>query len=588
MKGIRTIFLIIILVFVVVQALWSYTRWTQRPSTASEKILNIVNNAVSSLDPIQCIDDSGHRELAKVYEGLLEYHYLKRPYELGPNLAAEMPTISADQLVYTFKLKEGVQFHDNPCFPEGRGREFTAQDVVYSLKRLADPKNQAKGFWVMDGQIQGLNEWREKYANAPAADYTEDIPGLQAIDQYTIQFRLTQPNPRFLNLLAMPNCYVVAQEAVEYYGAEFVNHPVGTGPFTLKAFHPQDSKIVYHRNPTFRDKRFPSEAAPDYQHMLVDYANQKLPFIDTINVHILPEAQTGNLMFKKGRIDVIGVPSGGDISGILENGKLTPTCREQGMGLYTVKVIGTTCIVINNAHPLFKNNPKLRQAMSLAFDRNKYNQLFYKGEATMAQSIIPSGLAGYSDNYTNPHCEYNVEKAKQSLAEAGYPGGQELPIIKLDIGPGTIANQQAELFQQCMKVIGIRVEIVTNTWPGLLSKVHQKTTMLHDIGMSASCPDAADFFQAFYSSSNSVGIGANFNNKSFNEIYEQAVAMLDSPERTSLYEKLNQMIGKSVPVIFILHPTGFALYQRWIKNYLRTAFHYGTEQYWDVVDRSKE
>ena len=569
---------------VVTLALWYYTKRTQGP--VSEKVLVIVSPmGIKGLDPIHDDDVYSAQEIAKVYEGLVEYHYLKRPYELIPNLAAAMPTISADQLVYTFKLKEGVYFHDNPCFPDGRGREFTAQDVVYSLKRLADLKNQAKGFWVIDGQIQGLNEWREKYANAPATDYTEDIPGLQAIDRYTIQFRLTQPNPRFLNLLAMSSCYIVAQEAVEHYGAEFVNHPVGTGPFTLKAFRPQDAKIVYHKNPTFRDKRFPSEAAEEYQHML-DYAGQKLPLVDKIVTHILTEEQPRWFKFQKGEIDCMDISS--EIATeIIENRALIPRISAKGIRLSQVPEVNTSCFVINNAHPLFKDNPKLRKAMSLAFDRNRYNQLFHKGIANMAQSIIPPGLAGYQASYKNPYCEYNVDKARQYLAEAGYPGGQGLPIITVDTTSSTISKQHAELFQQCMKVIGIQVKIVTNIWPELIKKKQNKATMIHIMSWGAQYPDAENFLQLFYAPGKPTGLGAYFNDDQFNKIYERAVAMPDSPARTALYEELNQMLGESMPVIYMIHPTRFSLYHSWVKNYCCPSFTIGLEQYLDI-DRSRK
>ena len=550
---------------VVALALWPYTKQTQ--SSASEKVLVTVSNReIKGLDPIHCDDICGAREISRVYEGLVEYHYLKRPYELVPNLAANMPTISADQRVYTFKLREGVQFHDNPCFPEGRGRELTAQDVVYSFKRLADPKNQAKSFWVIDGIIQGLNEWREKYANAPATDYTEDIRGLQAIDRYTIQFRLTQPNPRFLNILAMPNCYVVAQEAVEHYGAAFVNHAVGTGPFALKAFRPQDSKIVYHKNPTFRDKRFPSEAAEDYQHMLA-YAGQKLPFVDKIVTHIFTEEQPRWLKFGKGKIDVMSITEDNIATEIIKNRKLIPSISAEGIYLLQVPEGRTNYVVFNNAHPLFKDNPKLRKAMSLAFDRDRYNQLFHNDTATMAQSTIPPGLAGYRADYKNPYCEYNLEKAKQYLAEAGYPGGQGLPIITLDVKAETAEKQQAELFQQCMKAIGIHVEVITHTWPELINKVRKKDAMIHVLGWSADYPDAENFLQLFYRSDNALGLGAYFNDDQFNALYEQAAAMPDSPARTKLYEQLNQMLGELVPVIYTSHRTYFALYHSWVKNY---------------------
>ena len=123
-----------------------------------ERELNLISpEKIASFDPIQVSDMYSGNEAGKVYEGLFEFHPLKRPYELIPNLAESLPTVSEDGLTYTFTIKKGVKFHDSPVFPSGKGRELKSDDVLYSLKRLADPKLQAKGWWVLDDRIAGLN-----------------------------------------------------------------------------------------------------------------------------------------------------------------------------------------------------------------------------------------------------------------------------------------------------------------------------------------------------------------------------------------------------------------------------------------------
>jgi len=168
------------------------------------KVLNIVSvSGVKGFDPIYANDRYSNNEVSRVYETLLQYHYLKRPFELVPNLAAEMPKVSSDGLTYTFKILKGVLFHDDKAFPEGKGRELVASDFVYSIKRLADPKLQGLGWWLLDGKILGLNEWREKYKAQDFSNYDEDVAGLKALDKYTIQFKLAKPFPQFLYSLAM-------------------------------------------------------------------------------------------------------------------------------------------------------------------------------------------------------------------------------------------------------------------------------------------------------------------------------------------------------------------------------------------------
>jgi len=210
MKNYRNIALLTLLAL----GVWFFVKRRSTRQAAAEKVLEIAAVAnIKGMDPAFGDDIYSNGEMGKVYEGLLSYHYLKRPYELVPNLAASMPTVSDDGLVYTFKIQPGVRFHDNPCFPNGKGRELIAEDFVYSIKRIADPKVRSTCLSLIDGKIKGLNEWRSKYVDTPA-DYGESVEGLQAIDKYTLQCKLTKPFPQFLHVLAQHFCSAVPKEAV--------------------------------------------------------------------------------------------------------------------------------------------------------------------------------------------------------------------------------------------------------------------------------------------------------------------------------------------------------------------------------------
>jgi oligopeptide transport system substrate-binding protein len=561
--------------------IWWFVKPKRTPQERQEKVLYIVSNGqVQELDPIRARDNYTVKQISQVYEGLLEYHYLKRPLTLVPNLAEAMPTISADQRVYTFKLRRGVFFQDDPCFKDGKGRELVADDFVYSLKRLADPKLQALNFWVIDNKLEGLNEWREKSQQANVTDYAEEIAGLRALDRYTLQFTLKQPYPQFLYALAMKGCYVVPHEAITYYGTEFINHPVGTGPFVIENFNPQDTKITFRKNPTFRDKRFPSEAAEEYRHML-SYAGKKLPFVDKIVTHIITEEYPRWLKFKKGEIDAIDISRDQITGTVVENGRLASELVEKGIQYEQAPELSTHYIGINNSHPLFKNNRKLRQAISLAFDRETYNQLFFKGSVMLAQSFLPPRLAGYQADYVNPYRTYDLEKAKKYLAEAGYPEGKNLPEITLDIPSTTDLRQKGEFIRQCMGKIGIRVNVIPNIFPEMIKKTQTTGCMLHTISWAVEYPDAENFFQLLYSK-NQQSSGLWYHDPVFDSLYEQASGMSDSPERTKIYEKINQMIAEEVPIICVFHPSVKDLRHGWVKNYLQPDCIYGPEQYVDI------
>ena len=187
--------------------------------------------------------------ITAIYDTLYEYKYLKTPYELKPDLAIAMPTVSKDGLTYTIKIKQGVLFSDDAAFPNGKGREVVAQDFVYSLERNFDPANRSQGAWLWSGKVVGLDAWKKA-----GSDYSKEVEGLKALDKYTIQITLTKPYPQFLYTLAMGYLGVVPHEAVEKYGREISIHPVGSGPFKLLSHN--NTKTVLVKNPTYRHEVF--------------------------------------------------------------------------------------------------------------------------------------------------------------------------------------------------------------------------------------------------------------------------------------------------------------------------------------------
>ena len=462
------------------------------------KVLNLAVSAeIKGLDPIFADDAYSGGEVARIYEGLLEYHYLKRPYTLIPNLAESMPEVSKDGSTYTFKIKQGVFFHNDDCFPGGKGRELKAQDFVYSIKRLADPKLQSSGWWLLQDKIAGLDEWRNKFSKAPEVNYLEEVEGIKALDQYTVQFKLKKSFPQFLYSLAMPFTFVVAEEAVKKYGKEFINHPVGTGPFILPVFT-QSNKITYLKNPTFRKKFYPSEASEEFAtpEFLTD-AGKELPLVDKIEVNIIKESQPKWLNFQKGKIDYIAIPKDNFGQVITPNKQLSDDMAKNGIVLKVNTALDIAYTAFNHDNPIFKN-VDLRRAMSLATNPAESNRIFYNGTATVAQFIIPPGIAGYLKDFKNPYTGQNIEEAKKLLAKAGFPGGKGLPAMTYDTTATTDARQGGELFQREMAKIGITIEVVANPWPQLQEKINKRKVMLYGLAWSADYPDAENFLQLLY------------------------------------------------------------------------------------------
>ena len=273
-------------------------------SVPVDRILRLSSTAkLKGMDPIYSSDLYSSREVNRVYEGLMAYHYLKRPYELVPLLAAEMPKRLNKGLGYKIKIRKGVKFHDDPAFPGGKGREVTAKDFVYSFMRIADPQLSSTGWWTLEGRIKGLDAWRKAAKKEGKTNYSTKVAGLEVMDSHTLIIRLNAPYPQLLNVLAMPYTVAVPVEAVEKYKAEFINHAVGTGPFVLKEFRPNEL-VRYTKNPNYWDARYPSEGEKgDKAKGLLKNAGQKLPLVDGVEVRVMLESQTQWMNFLRGNLD---------------------------------------------------------------------------------------------------------------------------------------------------------------------------------------------------------------------------------------------------------------------------------------------
>ena len=551
----------------------------QKDSNA--KVLNLISpSKIAGYDPVQASDMYQTLEIGKVYEGLFEFHPTKRPYELHPNLAEGMPSISKDGLTYTFKIKKGVLFHDDKAFPNGKGRELKAQDFVYSFKRLADPKLMTKGWWLFEDKLAGVNEWRDKNTKSDKTDYDAAIEGIKAIDDYTFELKLLRPYPQLMYALAMPYTVAVAKEVVDHYGKEFLNHPVGTGPFILPKFD-QSNTIVYLKNPNYREKYFPSDDPA--------LAKQRVPMLESIVVHILIEAQPRWLNFNKAKFDVLELPKDNFDQALNKDGTLADELVKKGVTLDSEPMLDVTFYAFNHEDPLFKNNLKLRQAMSLAYDRDRSNRLFYVGTGMIAHGVIPPGLGGFDPNFKNPYVEYNVEKAKQLLKEAGYPEGKGLPEITVQTTSSTDSRQMLEHFIKCMSDIGIKVKMGSNSWPELVNKVTKRQFQIYTMAWHGDYPDAENFLSLLYCPNQSPGSnGANYCNKKFDELFKKATLMQDSPERSKLYSEINQMVSVDVPWIFGFHRKKQYLTQGWVKNFAYTEYFQHLFQYLDVDTEKKK
>lgn len=539
----------------------------------TDTTLNIVVRAnIKGLDPIRANDLYSSMAIANIFEGLLEYNYLKRPFQLQPALADGMPTVSADGLTHTFKIKKGVMFQDNTAFANGKGRELKAQDFVYSWKRLADPKNASEGFWIFDGKVKGLNEWVNAMKDGKA-NYDTPVEGLQTPDDYTLVIKLIKPYFQLDYVLAMPFSAVVPKEAVAKYGEEFLNNPVGTGPFMLRSASDwvRNSKMTLTKNPTWRGETYPTEGeATDQANGYLADAGKPLPFAEKLVLTELLEDSPRWQNLMKGNFDYAEIPVDNFDSAVdkADHKKIASSLAAKGMNLSVTTSPDVTYIGVNMKDPVLGKSKELRQAMELAQDQQTLISKFYNDRGIVAQGPIPPGFPSFEESFKNPYMTHDLEKAKALLAKAGYPDGKGLAELQYETLSDSKARQQAEFFVQNMASIGVKVKINANTWPQFQDKIKTGKAQIFGIAWNADYPDPQNFYQLFYSKNMSPGPNdTSFNNAEFDKLYEQSLAMPDGAARNELYKKMNAIVVEEVPWLLGVHRLGYHVVHGWLHNF---------------------
>lgn len=570
-----------------------------------------------SFDPPMIEDQASGIVAAQVYEGLLTYHPYARPYTLQPALAAAMPTVSEDGRTYTFPIRKGVTFHDDPCFEGGEGREFTAHDVLFSFKRFAHPSTHTRGWWLFDGWVEGLDDWRSTLSAdiataresgeepGPLWGLERDVAGFEVVDDYTFRITLTKPYPQFLWVLAMGYASIYPHEAVEHYGDEFRNHPVGTGPYVLDSFNPV-YRAVYRANPDYRDVRVPdpeNDPAQRWDGWEQDKAaghlaraGDKLPLNDGVEIRFILEDQPRWLYFKNGYADFLNPPKD-NVSEAIPQGDVSEDLAARGVTVDRWTELGTVYTCLNTEDELL-SNVDLRRAMALAFDHKWTVENLYSNQAIVATSLIPPGVAGYTDYapYHSPTGEAQVERAKEYLAKAGYPGGKDpetgrsIRVTFESSGSGVTQRHFAQRFVDEMRRIGIEVDVVVNTFPQMTEKMRNKQFQVAGLAWGFDYPDAQNILQLLYGPNAAPGIGsANFKNAEFDALYVEASTLSDSPERTALYEKMARIVSDEVPWITRAHRIRPNLKHPWLHGFKYTEVTYSFWNYaWvDRADRDQ-
>jgi ABC-type transport system substrate-binding protein len=540
----------------------------------NKNTLNVYSaEVVPGVDPITIVDRHSHAVARQVYEGLYEYHYLKYPYAISPVLAEDLPQVSPDGLTYTIKMKRGVLFADDPCFKEtkGKGRELTAHDFVYSIKRgLASPFTQSIFFYsILSDIVEGVDAYRKASMNKKSFKFNDEISGIKALDKYTLQIKLKKTSAYFPDVLTRPNGFIVAKEAVEHYGSEFKYNPVGSGAFIIKEWK-KDSQIVFIKSPSYTHGFYPSEGEPgDAEKGLLKDVGKPLPFLDKINMYILAEEQPRWINFNKGLIDIVVPDKDSYYDAFPTGGELSTPLAEKGIKVIKRPRLEVIYYSFNLDDKILGKNKYLRQAISTAYNGQKHNALFYNNQAVVANWVLPPNIFGFDPSYKNPYRQYSIKKAKELLKKAGYPGGKGLPPITMLITDSIAAKQIGEFFSKSMSEIGINIKLQSRNF-GLLLKEINEDRNYHIVALQwrADLPFAEDFLRLFYSKAFAPGPNdSHFSNAEYDRLFEKAREIKESPEKLKILDRMRDIAVEESVLIPLINPTTITLAQPYVENY---------------------
>jgi len=556
--------------------------------------------AESNFDPAQITDLYSRTVTPHIFEALYCYDHLARPLKIKPLTAAGMPEHSDDFKVWTVRVRPGIFFADDPAF-KGKPRELVAQDFIYAIKRFADPALKSPG-WASIEQVEylGLSELRKKAIDSKKPfDYDSEIEGMRALDRYTLRFKLAKPDPRFVyNQLAASDLLgAVAREVVEAYGAQIIEHPVGTGPFVLKQWR-RSSFIALERNPNYRMRVFDGEPAEDDaegQAILARLKGKRIPMVDRVEISIIEEEQPYWLSFLNGSIDFIERVPASFIEIGAPKGKLAPNLKKRGIQMFRTLASDVTMTYFNMEDPVVggytPDKVALRRAMSLAVDVEREIANARRGQAIAAQSMIAPNTSGYDPAYRSTNSEYSPGKAKALLDMYGYidrdgDGWRELPdgsplVVSMATQPDQRSRQLNEIWKKGWDAVGIRVEYRPAKWPENMKGARAGKLQVWSLGSLADVPDGQSALARVYGPQSGNQNLARFRNAEVDAMYEKMLAMPDGPERLAMFDRIKRIVAAYVPYKYHAHRIFTDMAQPWLVGYRRPLF---WQEFWHMLD----
>jgi peptide/nickel transport system substrate-binding protein len=493
------------------------------------------STGVASIDPAFAKNQSIMWVIHQVYNTLVE---VDSNLHVVPSLARRWE-ISEDKKTYTFFLRNDVFFHDDPCFPKGKGRRMTAHDVVYSFNRIMDPATASPGAWVFNGKV-------------------DSVEGFKAINDTTFQLKLINPYNPILGILSMQYCSVVPGEAVKKYGPDFRRHAVGTGPFQFIDWE-EGQAMILKKNRAYFEK---------------DSAGKQLPYLDGIKVSFYDSKATEFLLFRQGKLDFINdIDASFKDEVLTKNGTLRKDWQNK-IKLHTSPYLNIEYfgILVDEENPIVQSSPlrlkKIRQAINYGFDRKKMVLYLRNSLGIPATAgFVPAGLPSFDSTEVKGY-DYNPQLSRKLLAEAGI-NASNAPAIKLYTIP--IYSDIASYIARQLEEIGLRVQVDVVQKSLLLELTSSSRASFFRGSWIADYPDAENYLSVFYSKNPAPPNYTRYSNPTFDALFEKAIAETNDSARYRLYRQADQVMMQDAPVVPLWYDVAVHLVQPWVSNFRPNA-----------------
>lgn len=503
-----------------------------------------------TLYPYRITDAVSAMVASQIYEGLVKFS--SKDLSIMPALA-EKWEIDTSGTVFTFHLRKGAQFQDDECFADGKGRPVTANDVKYSFELLCTDHTDNFNFSAtFKDRVLGANEYFQSSKNAKPAG----LEGVKVINDHTVQVRLTSPNTSFIQILASPAASIVAKEAVERYGNKM---SVGTGPFMLK--DTSKERIILTRNVNYYG---------------TDSIGNQLPYLDSVLVTFRTDKKAELQLFQQGNIDmVIGLPAE-SVKEIVEEQIANFAGSPPKFVLQRTPEMTTQYYEFNLSRAPF-NNVKVRQAFCYAIDRNRIVDEILKGEAygPGVNGLCPPSFKGYDISKVTGY-DFNPEKAKKLLAEAGFPGGKGFPVVKLELNSGGARNSHVafEVQKQLMDVLGVNIDLEVVPLAQKIDDAKFGKAEIFRSAWIADYPSPENFLWTLYGGTVPTDAALpsypntpRYKSETYDKLFEQARKETSKEKAYELFMQAENHMMQEAPVMVLWYDENYRLVQSRVKNF---------------------